>query len=225
LDAAAARTALRQIGAPFRSLRAAAEGVIAVANEEMVRAIRVVSVEQGHDPRGLELVAFGGAGPLHACDVADLLGMRRVTVPAAGGVLSALGIAVGDRRTDVVESVMQPLDDWRPGRLRGEAECELRYRGQAHELTVPVAPRASLAQRFHARHRERFGFDDPDGEVEVVSVRVSSVATGPELELPRVPRSAPVRGPASVPLGGATMWVGEGWTARRRPDGAWRMAR
>ena len=63
--------------APFRSLRAAAEGVIAVANEEMVRAIRVVSVEQGHDPRGLELVAFGGAGPLHACDVADLLGMRR----------------------------------------------------------------------------------------------------------------------------------------------------
>ena len=225
LDAGAARTALRQIGAPFRSLRAAAEGVIAVANEEMVRAIRVVSVEQGHDPRGLELVAFGGAGPLHACDVADLLGMRRVTVPAAGGVLSALGIAVGDRRTDVVESVMQPLDDWRPGRLRGEAECELRYRGQAHELTVPVAPRATLAQRFHARHRERFGFDDPDGEVEVVSVRVSSVAAGPELELPRVPRTAPVRGPASVPLGGATMWVGEGWTARRRPDGAWRMAR
>ena len=111
LDAVAARTALRQIGAPFRSLRAAAEGVVAVANEEMVRAIRVVSVEQGHDPRGLELVAFGGAGPLHACDVADLLGMRRVTVPAAGGVLSALGIAVGDRRTDVVESVMQPLDD------------------------------------------------------------------------------------------------------------------
>ena len=83
--------------------------MIAVANEEMVRAIRVVSVEQGHDPRGLELVAFGGAGPLHACDVADLLGMRRVIVPAAGGVLSALGIAVGDRRTDVVESVMQPL--------------------------------------------------------------------------------------------------------------------
>ncbi len=90
---------------------------------------------------------------------------------------------------------------------------------------MPVAPRASLAQRFHARHRERFGFDDPDGEIEVVSVRVSSVAAGPELELPRVPRTAPVRGPASVPLGGATMWVGEGWTARRRPDGAWRIAR
>jgi N-methylhydantoinase A/oxoprolinase/acetone carboxylase beta subunit len=199
--------------------------VIAVANEEMVRAIRVVSVEQGHDPRELELVAFGGAGPLHACDVADLLGMRAVVVPAAGGVLSALGIAVGDRRADAVESVMQPLAGWRPGRIRGEAECELRYRGQAHELSVPVAPRATLAERFHARHRERFGFDDPDGEIEVVSVRVSRVTAGPALELPRAPRTAPVRGPASVALDGATMWVGAGWTARRRPDGSWRMAR
>ncbi len=225
LDAGAAREALRSVGGPFRSLRAAAEGVIAVANEEMVRAIRVVSVEQGHDPRGLELVAFGGAGPLHACDVADLLGMRAVVVPAAGGVLSALGIAVGDRRTDSVESVMQPLADWRPGRIRGEAECELRYRGQAHELSVPVAPRASLAERFHARHRERFGFADPDGEIEVVSVRMSRVTAGPALDLPRAPRTAPVRGPASVALDGATMWVGDGWTARRRPDGSWRMAR
>ena len=225
LDARAARGALREVAGPFRSLRAAAEGVIAVANEEMVRAIRVVSVEQGHDPRGLELVAFGGAGPLHACDVADLLGMRAVVVPAAGGVLSALGIAVGDRRTDAVESVMQPLSDWRPGRIRGEAECELRYRGQAHELSVPVSPRASLAERFHARHRERFGFDDPAGEIEVVSVRVSRVTAGPALELPRAPRTAPVCGPASVALDGATMWVGEGWTARRRPDGSWRMAR
>jgi N-methylhydantoinase A/oxoprolinase/acetone carboxylase beta subunit len=225
LDARAARAALGEVAGPFRSLRAAAAGVIAVANEEMVRAIRVVSVEQGHDPRELELVAFGGAGPLHACDVADLLGMRAVVVPAAGGVLSALGIAVGDRRTDVVESVMRPLDAWRPGRFRGEAECELRYRGQAHELTVPAAPRAGLAARFHARHRERFGFDDPEGEIEVVSVRVSTVQAGPQLELPRAAPTAPVRGPASVPLAGATMWVGEGWTARRGRDGAWRMTR
>jgi N-methylhydantoinase A/oxoprolinase/acetone carboxylase beta subunit len=225
LDVAAARVALREVAGPFRSLRAAAEGIVAVANEEMVRAIRVVSVEQGHDPRGLELIAFGGAGPLHACDLADLLGMRTVVVPAAGGVLSALGIAAGDRRTDAVESVMRPLSKWRPGRMRGEAECELRYRGQAHELSVPVAPRATLAERFHARHRERYGFDDPDGEVEVVSVRVTTVGPGPELALPRVPRTAPIRGPESVPLAGATMWVGEGWTARRRPDGSWRLTR
>jgi len=120
---------------------------------------------------------------------------------------------------------MRPLSGWRPGRLRGEAECELRYRGQAHELSVPVAPRDTLAERFHARHRERYGFDDPDGEIEVVSVRVTTVRPGPELELPRVSRTAPVRGPESVPLDGATMWVGEGWTARRRPDGSWRLTR
>jgi N-methylhydantoinase A len=225
LDAGAARAALREVAGPFRSLLAAAAGVIAVANEEMVRAIRVVSVEQGYDPRGLELVAFGGAGPLHACDVADLLGMRSVRVPAAGGVLSALGIAAGGRRTDVVESVMLPLDEWHPGRLRGEAECELRYRGQAHELAVRVAPRRTLAQRFHARHRERFGFDDPEGTIEVVSVRVSTVEAGPKLELPRAPRTPHVRGPASVPLDGATLWVGEGWTARRGGDGSWRLSR
>jgi N-methylhydantoinase A/oxoprolinase/acetone carboxylase beta subunit len=199
--------------------------VVAVANEEMVRAIRVVSVEQGHDPRGLALVAFGGAGPLHACDVADLLGMRAVVVPAAGGMLSALGIALGDRRTDVVESVMRPISEWRPGRIRGTADCELRYRGQAHELTVPVAPRRTLAGRFHARHRERFGFADPGAEIEVVSVRVTTVESGPGLDLPRVPRTAPVRGPASVPLDGATIWVGDGWTARRRRDGSWRLTR
>ena len=225
LDAGAARAAVRRVAGSFRSLRAAADGIVAVANEEMVRAIRVVSVEQGHDPRGFDLVAFGGAGPLHACDVADLLGMRTVVVPAAGGVLSALGIAAGDRRTDAVESVMQPLAQWRPGRLRGEAECELRYRGQAHELSVPVAPRATLEERFHARHRERYGFADPDGEVEVVSVRVTTAEPGPGLDLPRVPRTAPVKGPASVPLEGATMWVGDGWTARRRPDGSWRITR
>jgi N-methylhydantoinase A len=225
LDAGAARAALREVAGPFRSLRAAAAGIVAVANEEMVRAIRVVSVEQGHDPRGLELVAFGGAGPLHACDVADLLGMRAVVVPAAGGVLSALGIAAGERRTDTVESVMQPLSRWRPGRLRGEAECELRYRGQAHELSVAVAPRATLAERFHARHRERYGFDEPGGEIEVVSVRRTTARAGPALQLPRMPRTAPVRGPAPVPLDGATIWVGEGWTARRRHDGSWRLTR
>jgi N-methylhydantoinase A/oxoprolinase/acetone carboxylase beta subunit len=225
LDAGAARAALRRVAGPFRSLRAAAEGIVAVANEEMVRAIRVVSVEYGHDPRDFDLVAFGGAGPLHACDIADLLGMRAVVIPAAGGVLSALGIAAGNRRTDAVESVMQPLARWRPGRLRGEAECELRYRGQAHELSVPVTPRSTLAERFHARHRERYGFADPDGEIEVVSVRVTTMEPGPQLELRRMPRTAPVKGPASVPLDGATMWVGEGWAARRRPDGSWRLIR
>ncbi|MDX6544949.1 MAG: N-methylhydantoinase, partial [Gaiellales bacterium] len=150
LDVAAARAALRPLAAGFRSLRATAEGIVAVANQEMVRAIRVVSVERGHDPRELELVAFGGAGPLHACQVAEALGMRRVLVPAAGGVLSALGIAVGERRRDAVRGVMRRLDELRAPELRGlvpwperergavrEASCDLRYAGQGFELELP----------------------------------------------------------------------------------------
>jgi N-methylhydantoinase A/oxoprolinase/acetone carboxylase beta subunit len=234
LDVEAARAALQTVAGPFADLDAAAQGVVAVANAEMVRAIGVVSVEQGHDPRALELVAFGGAGPLHACEVADSLGMRSVIVPAAGGVLSALGIAAGERRRVSVRSVMRPLPDFlaepptRPRAPRGgmvEVECELRYRGQAHELTVPMLPRAGLARRFHARHRERYGFDDPGAEVEVVSVRTSVVAPGAAFVLARVAATPAVRGPASVPLDGATLWVAPGWTARRLPDGSWRVAR
>ena len=145
-----------------------------------MRAIRVVSVEQGHDPRGLELVAFGGAGPLHACDVADLLGHARGR--CAGGRRRPLGARHRGWATaarDAVESVdAAARGAGARGGCAGEAECELRYRGQAHELTVPVAPRRALAERFHARHRERYGFDDPDGEIEVVSVRVSTRAAG-----------------------------------------------
>ena len=234
LDARAAHAALRAVAGPFADVRAAAAGVVAVANAEMVRAIGVVSVEQGHDPRELELVAFGGAGPLHACEVADSLGMRSVVVPAAGGVLSALGIAAGERRRVAVTSVMRPLAEFldpppiAPRPPRGgsvEVECELRYRGQAYELTVPLRPRANLARRFHARHRERYGFDDRAAEIEVVSVRTSVVAPGVEFTLARVAATAPVPGPASVPLEGSTLWVAPGWTARRRPDGSWRVAR
>ena len=206
LDVRAARAALRTVAGPFRSLRAAAEGVVAVANAEMVRAIGVVSVEQGHDPRELELVAFGGAGPLHACEVADSLGMRAVVVPAAGGVLSALGIAAGRAPpgrpcaascAPLAEFVAEPARA-PPRAPRGgsvEIECELRYRGQAHELTVPLRPPSTLARRFHARHRERYGFDDPSAEIEVVSVRTSVIVPGPRL------RARPGRG-ASRPCAG-----------------------
>jgi N-methylhydantoinase A len=234
LDVPAARKALRAVAGPFPSLRAAAEGIVAVANAEMVRAIGVVSVEQGHDPRDLELVAFGGAGPLHACEVADSLGMRAVVVPAAGGVLSALGIAAGERRRVTVRSVMQPLAEFVAGLAapprppRGgtvEIECELRYRGQAHELTVALRPHSTLARRFHARHRERYGFDDPEAEVEVVSVRTSAIVPGPGFELARVASVPVVRGPASVGLEGATLWVAPGWSARRRGDGSWMVTR
>ena len=102
LDRAAAELALGDF---------AAQAVIDVVNAEMLRALRLVSVERGHDPRDFALVAFGGAGPLHACDLADQLGIRKVLVPAAAGVLSALGLVAGDERRDRVRSYVIPFDD------------------------------------------------------------------------------------------------------------------
>ena len=93
----------------------------------MLRALRVVSVERGHDPREFALVAFGGAGPLHACELADELGMRTVLVPEAAGVLSALGLVASDERRDHVETRLVPLAE--AGELPAEGEADLRYRG------------------------------------------------------------------------------------------------
>ncbi len=238
LDRRAAERAIATVAGGFGTLRAAAEGIVAVADEEMVRAIRVVSVQQGHDPRDLELVAFGGAGPLHGCGVADSLGIRRIRVPAASGVLSALGIAGCERRRDGVRGVVRPLASLtatearglvpelpRERGARGAASADLRYRGQGFELNVPLAPWRTLSERFHQRHRQRFGFDDRDGEVEVINLRATVSGRAPRITPPRAPRVARVRGPARVPLDGATLWVAKGWTARRTPDGTWEVTR
>ena len=130
--------------------------VVAVVDAEMLGALRVVSVEQGHDPRDFALVAFGGAGPLHACALADELGMRTVLVPAAAGMLSALGLASGDERRDTVRGVVAPLET--AGELPADGEADLRYAGQSFELTVPLGP--ALAERFHAAHEARYGYAD-----------------------------------------------------------------
>ena len=131
--------------------------VIAVVNAEMERALRVVTVERGHDPRELALVAFGGAGPLHACALAEELEVPAVIVPRAAGVLSALGLAAGDVRRERVRSHVVPLAE--AGELPAEGEADLRYRGQSFELTVPLGP--DLPAAFHAAHEERYGYADP----------------------------------------------------------------
>jgi N-methylhydantoinase A len=185
----------------------------------MLRALRVVSVERGHDPRDFALVAYGGAGPLHACALADELGMEAVLVPAAAGVLSALGLAAGDERRDRVVSHVRPLDE--VGDLPSEGEAELRYRGQSFELTVPLG--AELAARFHEAHEERYGYAERRREVELVAVRTAEVVPGPELELPSSePRH--LSGPALVELDGSTIWIPPGWEGAR--DGpSWVMTR
>jgi N-methylhydantoinase A len=195
------------------------EDVIEVVNAEMLRALRVVSVERGRDPRDFALVAFGGAGPLHACELAAELGIGTVLVPEAAGVLSALGLAVSDERRDRVRSEVRPLAE--VGELPAEGEADLRYRGQSFELSVPLGPR--LAERFHRLHEERYGYADPARELELVALRTAEIEAGPRLELPAGDRRE-AAGPAIIELDGATCWLPPGWVGVR-DGGIWRLTK
>ena len=188
--------------------------VVDVVNAEMLRALRVVSVERGHDPREFALVAFGGAGPLHACALAEELGIEAVLVPEAAGVLSALGLVASDERRDRVVSHVRPLDEVRD--LPAEGEADLRYRGQSFELTVPLE--RDLAAAFHRAHEERYGYADESREVELVAVRTAEVVPGPDLSLHGATRHM-VRGEELVELPGATCWVPDGWHGESSDDG------
>jgi N-methylhydantoinase A len=193
--------------------------IVEVVNAEMLRALRVVSVERGRDPRGMALVAFGGAGPLHACALADELGMTTVLVPELAGVLSALGLAVSDERRDRVRSEVRPLAEVGP--LPAEGEADLRYRGQSFELTIALGP--DLAERFHLRHEERYGYADGARELELVSVRTADVLPGPALELPAGEHRT-AEGPAVLELDGATCWLPPGWVGVR-DGGIWTLTK
>ena len=193
LDADAARAALESLG--IGSPEEAAEGVVAVAVNAMVQALRVVSVERGHDPAGAALIAFGGAGPLHACELAEQLGATRVLCLPASGVLSALGLAAAERRRDASRSLLRPLSD--PGDLRGavrdlvetvdgeqlRAAADLRYVGQSFELLIPFEDPDELAEAFHAEHERRYGHADPDRPVQLVTLRAAAVRPGAEVQL------------------------------------------
>jgi N-methylhydantoinase A len=181
--------------------------VIAVVEAELLRALRVVSVEQGLDPREFALVAFGGAGPLHACALAEELGMRRVLVPAAAGVLSALGLVAGGERRDSERAYVCPLDE--AGDLPSVGEADLRYAGQSFELTVPLGPR--LAERFHEAHTARNGYADRDRAIELVAVRTAVVEPGTDDLVAQSHKVRFVSGPRLVELDGATCWVPAGW--------------
>jgi N-methylhydantoinase A/oxoprolinase/acetone carboxylase beta subunit len=199
----------------------------------------------GIDPRELALVPFGGAGPLHAVQIADELGMRRVLVPVASGVLSAFGLVVAERRRDLVESVLLARDDLTAERIaeaverlaeRGREELradgsepelrasyDLRYEGQAFELQIagdPAPDPDALRRAFDRAHEERYGYADHDAGLELVSVRVAVALPGAE------PRAAAwdglpddaSEGPAVVRLPGSTLVVPEGWRARAEGD-------
>jgi N-methylhydantoinase A len=191
----------------------AAEGIVRVANQEMVRALRVVTVERGIDPRRFALMPFGGAGPMHGAAIAAELEISRILCPRAGGVLSALGMIASERRRDTARTVMLRGPELTAERIaaevgglrdsiatgledaRVEAVYELRYRGQAFELPVeaPPAPDPSeLAESFAAAHERRYGYRDDDAEVELVNIRIALSVPGAD---PR-PRAASEREPA-----------------------------
>jgi N-methylhydantoinase A len=184
--------------------------VVEVVNAEMLRALRVISVERGHDPREFALIAFGGAGPLHACALAEELEIGTVLVPAAAGVLSALGLVASDERRDTVRSYVRPLAE--AGELPAEGEADLRYTGQSFELTVPLG--ADVAAAFHRAHEDRYGYSDRERPVELVAVRTADVRPGPKLVLPPAERLE-VAGPHVLELEGATCWIPPGWVGVR----------
>jgi N-methylhydantoinase A/oxoprolinase/acetone carboxylase beta subunit len=221
LDVEAAEGALGRVGV-------AAVDVLAVVDAAMEQAVRRVSVERGVDARGLALVAFGGAGPLHACTLADALGMPAVIVPARAGVLSAVGILGAPRQVDLVISCPDPLDHAAAARqvdalaararvelgdgpdITVEVALECRYAGQSHELRV------SSVEAFPAEHERRNGYARPGVPVEVVAVR--AVARAPSATDPsRLPAPGPERtavvGPAVVAEPDCTIWIPPGWRA------------
>jgi N-methylhydantoinase A len=184
--------------------------VVEVVNAEMLRALRVISVERGHDPRDFALIAFGGAGALHACALAEELGTGTVLVPAAAGVLSALGLVASDERRDAVRSYLRPLSEVADLPTAGEAD--LRYAGQSFELTVSLG--GDVAESFHRAHEERYGYADRAREVELVAVRTAEIVPGPELVLPPA-EPLEVTGPKLLELDGATAWIPPGWAGVR----------
>ncbi|MFN2251919.1 MAG: hydantoinase/oxoprolinase family protein [Anaerolineae bacterium] len=193
LDRRAAADALAEVGSALGlSPVEAALGTIAVVNATMERALRTVSVERGFPPEEFTLVAFGGAGPLHVCELADALGARDALVPAVPGALSAIGLATSPSVTTTSRSVVRAADAPAPDygqvyrALEDEARealggadvdfvertADLRYRGQSWELTVPWADRGVPLDAFAAAHRRRYGYDRPGEAVEVVTLRI-----------------------------------------------------
>jgi len=232
---AAARDAIAALAARLGQDSARmAQAVVATADATMARALRRVSVERGVDPRSCALIAFGGGGPLHACGLADMLGISRVIVPPHAGVLSALGLAMTPERRESMSSVMQRLEAWNGVPYDAKAPAgrwiaRMRYVGQGHELDVPVTAgklTSSFQATFTRLHHTRYGFA-LEAPVEVVSVRrvVEGSGRKPRLVREARPEVRTLVGPKSLALPDATLFVAKEWTARLHASGAWIMVR
>jgi N-methylhydantoinase A len=195
---------MREQKGTLASVEEFASGILRVVETQMEKAIRVISVERGHDPRDFTLVAFGGGGPLHACSLARALRIPRVLVPALPGALSAVGILLADMVRDYSRTLMlageeignldgafaeleqQGVAEFTAEELNGVAErsLDLRYRRQGYELSVafdPQEPKRAVAA-FHELHRQRYGFADAGRPVEIVNLRLRMIAASEPYE-------------------------------------------
>jgi N-methylhydantoinase A len=243
--------------------RETADAIRRIADARMAQAVQLVSVEQGHDPRDYTLIAYGGAGPLHAASVAEEVGIRRVVVPVYPGAFSAYGLLCADFQRDLVRTVVagdakdslpsalsaieaRARDEFATMGLSEHPEIEfgldMRYRGQAYELTIPVRrDHLEATADFHRAHEARFGFAEPDSPVEVVNVRATARirrtapllaerngTTAPTSEVgdiylgrslacrfvsrDGIPEGDAMRGPLVIEEATATTFVPDGWT-------------
>ncbi|MBZ5700523.1 MAG: hydantoinase/oxoprolinase family protein [Acidobacteriia bacterium] len=240
LNTERARRQLEKFRGAFRTTEEFAEGILRVANAVMEKAIRVISVERGYDPWDYALVAFGGAGGLHACDLAGALEMRGVLLPCFPGGLSALGILRADVVKDVSRTVLLPVhslgkargelrarfrrlegegiralagEGFRRAQIRVERWVDVRYIGQAYELSVAAG--GDFVEAFHRAHEQRYGYADRLRRVEVVNVRCRVTGEAAKPEVAKIPRAAragrpPLAGELRCVFGGraqATRWI------------------
>jgi N-methylhydantoinase A len=227
LDLDAARDAVGKLADELGlDLLDCAEGIRRVAGAEMIRALRVVTVQRGIDPRRFALLPFGGAGPLHATQIAEELGIDTIVCPRASGVLSAVGLVVSPRRRDVQQSVLltgealtadavsQAVADLgeRARNALGEDEArlgatyELRYKGQAFELAISASTEPEpeqLREAFEAQHEDRYGYSDSEQTLELVTIRVTATLPGADVTLaPSGDDAAVDRGTREATIGG-----------------------
>ena len=202
IDAARARSAVGRLGAALAlSLEMTAEGIVRLIDHAMAKVLRIVTVERGLDPREFALVAFGGAGPLHACAVSDELAISRIVVPQHPGLFSAHGLLEANLHTADILAVLRSTGEVNQSALQRwfeeseeragaslieqgagrqtivfRREYDARYRGQSFELTIDHADSAeSIAQRFHDAHRARYGYDVRSEIVELINARLTGV--------------------------------------------------
>lgn len=245
LDISRAKSAAEPLAKAMKvSVAELARGVIRVANANMERAIRVVSVERGHDPRDFALLAFGGAGGMHACEIANALEMKTVIIPRHAGVLSALGMLMADVTKDYTASVLMRAGDLslreleqrfaplvaagradlaKEGLTGPKAVCtkwiDVRYAGQSYEISLPFTPNFQAV--FHRLHGKTYGYSNPARAVEVVNIRV--VATG-KAQKPKIETGSSFakttpglgfrKGPRVITGAEATAFVPAGWKWR-----------